>query len=82
MGFTKILFKWWGEVNPKRGWKGQEGKDNIILFTLSVKPIKLVITNKIILIYSQDGGVGRHTLPPHASKRRTTTNFKTKSNQN
>ena len=28
------------------------------------------------------GGVGRNTLLPHTSKRRITTNFKTKNNQN
>ena len=31
---------------------------------------------------SQDGGIGRYTLPPHTTKRRTTTNLKTKYNQN
>ena len=31
---------------------------------------------------SQDGGTGRYTLPPHTTKRRTTTNLKTKTNQN
>ena len=30
----------------------------------------------------QDGGVGRYTLPPRTTKRRTTTNLKTKTNQN
>ena len=30
---------------------------------------------------SQDGGIGRHTLSPHKTKR-TTTNLKTKNNQN
>ena len=30
----------------------------------------------------QDGGIGRYTVPPHTTKRRTTTNLKTKSNQN
>ena len=30
----------------------------------------------------QDGGVGRHTEPPHTTKRRTITNLKTKNNQN
>ena len=30
----------------------------------------------------QDGGVGRYTLPPCTTKRRTTTNLKTKNNQN
>ena len=30
----------------------------------------------------QDGGVGRHTVPPRTTKRRTTTNLKTKNNQN
>ena len=36
----------------------------------------------IIIISGQDGGVGRYTLPPHTTKRRTTTNLKTKNNQN
>ena len=30
----------------------------------------------------KDGGVGRYTLSPHTTKRRTTTNLKTKNNQN
>ena len=30
----------------------------------------------------QDGGVGRHTVPPCTTKRRTTTNLKIKNNQN
>ena len=30
----------------------------------------------------QDGGRGRHTLPPHTTIRRITTNVKTKNNQN
>ena len=30
----------------------------------------------------QDGGIGRYTLPPCTTKRRTTTNLKTKNNQN
>ena len=30
----------------------------------------------------QDGAVGRYTLPPRTTKRRTTTNLKTKNNQN
>ena len=30
----------------------------------------------------QDGGVGRYTVPPHTTKRRTTTNLKTKNNEN
>ena len=29
----------------------------------------------------QDGGIDRYTLPPHITKRRTTTNLKTKNNQ-
>ena len=33
------------------------------------------------LTFSQDGGVGRHSVPPHTTKRRTTTNLKTKNNQ-
>ena len=31
---------------------------------------------------SQDGGIGRHTVPPHSTKRRTTTNLNTKNNHN
>ena len=30
----------------------------------------------------QDGGLGRYTLPPHTTKRRTTTNLKAKHNHN
>ena len=30
----------------------------------------------------QHGGIGRHTVPPRTTKRRTTTNLKTKYNQN
>ena len=30
----------------------------------------------------EDGDIGRYTLPPHTTKRRTTTNLKTKNNQN
>ena len=32
--------------------------------------------------YSQDGGIGRHTVSPCTMKRRTTTNLKAKNNQN
>ena len=31
---------------------------------------------------SQDGGIGRYTLPPRTTKRRKTRNLKTKNNQN
>ena len=30
----------------------------------------------------QDGGIGRYTLSPRTTRRRTTTNLKTKNNQN
>ena len=43
---------------------------------LQRKPQPLFLTS------SQDGGVGRHTAPPRTTKRRTTTNLKTKNNQN
>ena len=33
-------------------------------------------------ITGQDGGIGRHSVPPHTTKRRITTNLKTKDNQN
>ena len=38
--------------------------------------------NKRIGTCSQDGGIGKYTLPPCTTKRRTTTNLKTKNNQN
>ena len=31
---------------------------------------------------TQDGGIGRYTVPPCTTKRRTTTNFETENNQN
>ena len=34
------------------------------------------------LTSGQDGGVGRYTVPPPTTKRRTRTNLKTKDNQN
>ena len=33
-------------------------------------------------LFGQDEGIGRYTLPAHRTKRRTTTNLKTKNNQN
>ena len=36
---------------------------------------------KILLTSSQDGGVGRHTLPPCTAIRRVTTNLETKTSQ-
>ena len=33
-------------------------------------------------ISGQDGGIGRYTLPPRTTKRRTTTNLKMKNKQN
>ena len=49
--------------------------------TYEKKTIKLLKDNPgdIILTSSQDGGVGRHTVPPHTTKR-TATNLKTKKN--
>ena len=43
---------------------------------LQRKPQPLFLTS------SQDGGVDRHTAPPCTTKRRTTTNLKTKNTQN
>ena len=37
---------------------------------------------QILRISGQDGGVGRYTLPPCTTKRRTRTNLKIKNNQN
>ena len=41
-----------------------------------------ILVNRKIWTSSQDGGIDRYTLPSHTSKRRTTTNSKTKNNQN
>ena len=38
--------------------------------------------NVLKLLTGQDGVVGRHTVPPHTTKRRITTNLKTKNNHN
>ena len=35
-----------------------------------------------IVTSGQDGGIGRHTVPPHTTKRRTTTDLKTENDQN
>ena len=37
---------------------------------------------KNMLDGGQDGGIGRYASPPHTTKRRITTNLKTKNNQN
>ena len=44
--------------------------------------IKVLKKKTITGTSSQDGGVGRYTLLPHTTKRRTTPNLKTKNNQN
>ena len=47
--------------------------------------VKFILVKKmntrIIWTSGQDGGIGRYTLPPHTTKRRKTTNLKTKNNQ-
>ena len=40
------------------------------------------IMNENFQDFSQDGDIGRYTLPPWTTKRRTTTNLKTKNNPN
>ena len=37
---------------------------------------------KLEITSSQDGGIGRYTMPPNTTQTRTTTNIKTKNNQN
>ena len=39
-------------------------------------------TIKKMMTSSQNGGISRYTVPPSTTKRRTTTNLKTKNNQN
>ena len=57
-----------GNCWGERGIKGWYGNgENII---------------KIIYTSGQDGDVGRYTVPPRTTKRRTTTNLKTKNNKN
>ena len=51
--------------------------------TVRVAPTLDVSTRKVVLETSrQDGDLGRYTVSPHTIKRRTTTNLKTKTNQN
>ena len=48
--------------------------------------IKQKIIQSTINVYlgtsGQEGGIGRYTLPPHTTKRRSTTNLKIKNNKN
>ena len=44
--------------------------------------MRLIYLKKKKRISCQDGGIGRYTLPPCKTKRKTTTNLKTKNNQN
>ena len=54
---------------------------NEFIVSLLLLPSGHKTVNKLITS-NQDGGVGRHTVPPRTTKRRTTTNLKTKNNQN
>ena len=44
------------------------------------KEMKVTLSeiNKYLQTSRQDGGIGKHIVPPHTTKRRTTTNLKTK----
>ena len=53
-------------------WKPKSALKNKVYF----------LKKNICLTSGQDGGIGRYALFPCTSKRRTTTNLKTKNNQN
>ena len=44
--------------------------------------MRIIYLKRSLRNSGQDRGVGRYTLPPHTTKRKTTTNLKTKNNQN
>ena len=50
-------------------------------FLISKTYYKAPITKSIVGTSSQDGGIGRYTVLPCTTKRRATTNLKTKNNQ-
>ena len=60
------------------------------VIALSIGHLNLIVKHwlmtKVIKLQkrtsSQNGGIGRHTVPPRTTKRRTITNLKTKNNQN
>ena len=52
-----------------------------VLF-IKYSPREDATLRKLLRTSLQDGFVGRYTLPPCTTKRRTTTNLKTKNNQN
>ena len=68
--------------------KGREINGYLRLPSKLFNPLNKKIKNRSfvqefrIWTSSQDGGVGRHTAPHCTTKRRTTTNLKTKNNQN
>ena len=68
------------------GWKATNRcfSPSLSLLTPSTlsKINKQILGLKRNLDSSQDGGIGRNTLPPPTTKRRINTNLKTKNNQN
>ena len=52
-----------------------------LLFNIVLEVLPTTLDKKRYRINSQDGGVGRYTVPPRTTKIRTT-NLKTKTNQN
>ena len=52
-----------------------------LLFNIVLEVLATILDKKRCRINSQDGGVGRYTVPPRTTKIRTT-NLKTKNNQN
>ena len=56
------------------------GNQLMFLFHIDVSISK--INKQVRLTSGQDRGIGRYTLPPRTTKRRTTTNLKTKNNYN
>ena len=53
-----------------------------MLVILPVVFFNIFFKNSFSQTFGQDGGVGRHIVPHHTIERRTTTNLKTKNNQN
>ena len=73
--------------HSKDSFAGSSNHDymSLLLMILNIScqsPLACKVSFEKSEISRQDGGIGRHTLHPHTTKRGTTTNLKTKNNQN
>ena len=75
-GHDQVILYTWGSASSCRKW------DNKNYFRWLIWQMRIIYLKRSLRNSGQDRGVGRYTLPPHTTKRKTTTNLKTKNNQN